>query len=64
MVNDTSIWREWDELVKKTVARFSRGNIAAQERGLLFPEEQEREEARVRALTRKWKERAKASRAA
>jgi pullulanase/glycogen debranching enzyme len=58
MSNNRSTWLDWDILVKRTVARFARGNIAAQQGRILFPEEQARQRERVRDVTRKWKERA------
>jgi hypothetical protein len=62
MTEDQEIWRDWTALVKQTVARFSRGNIAAQHGSIMLPEEQNRERARVRVFTGKWKERAERAR--
>lgn len=52
-------WLDWNSLVKLTIARFSRGSIAAQNERILLPEEQEREHARTAPIARQWKERAK-----
>jgi hypothetical protein len=54
-----SVWLDWMALVKRSVARFARGNIAVQNLRVLFPEEQEREHARALPIARRWKERAR-----
>jgi hypothetical protein len=54
----------WLTLIKTTIARFSRGNIAAQRGRILTPDEQKREHAQARKIARKWRERAKHSTAA
>jgi len=58
MSTDRSVWQDWNELVKQTVARFARGNIAAQEGRILFPEEVDRERERLGPTMRKWQDRA------
>ena len=64
MSTNLKTWLDWDALVKRTVARFARGNIAAQHGRILFPEEQERERVRVTKFVRAWKKRAERDRAA
>ena len=64
MTNDRNIWLDWVSLIKRSVARFARGSIAAQNQRLLLPEEQEREHARTSPIARQWKERAKRHHAA
>jgi hypothetical protein len=59
MSSRRSMWLDWMALIKRSVARFARGNIAVQNRRVLFPEEQEREHARTLPIARQWKERAK-----
>jgi hypothetical protein len=49
--------REWTALIKATIARFARGNIAAQNARILLPEEQEAERKRAQAISKKWKAR-------
>jgi hypothetical protein len=51
----------WNELVKRTIGRFARGNIAAQNRRVLLPNEQAQEHRQSRELAKKWKERYKAA---
>jgi len=46
---------EWRTLAKRTVARFARGNIAAQHGRILMPEDQEREHKRAQRVVRKWR---------
>jgi hypothetical protein len=58
MADDQNNWLDWNTLVKQTVARFARGNIAAQKGRIQFPEEQERERVRLAPTMRKWKQRA------
>jgi len=58
MSTDRNVWLDWTALVKQTVARFARGNIAAQEGRILFPQELDRAREHVRVVTHKWKERA------
>jgi hypothetical protein len=48
---------EWMRLVKRTVARYARGNIAAQNERILMPDEQERERKEALAISEKWRER-------
>lgn len=52
---------EWKSLVKHTVARYSRGNIAAQNACVLMPDEQANEGGVARIVAAKWRERATAS---
>jgi hypothetical protein len=48
---------EWLRAIKRTIARYTRGNIAAQNQRVLLPEEQEKEHAEARRITRRWRER-------
>ena len=48
----------WNVLVKQTVSRFARGNIAAQNARILLPDEQEAEHKRTRKIAQEWKARA------
>jgi hypothetical protein len=54
----------WLTQIKATIARFSRGNIAAQHGRILTQDEQKREHAESRKIARKWRKRAKHSTAA
>lgn len=47
----------WDDLVKRTIARFAR-NVAARQGRILLPHEQEQQRANAVAIARKWKDRA------
>tara|TARA_R100001163_G_C4976994_1_gene134646 strand:+ start:486 stop:689 length:204 start_codon:yes stop_codon:yes gene_type:complete len=47
----------WYALVKRTIARFARGNISAQRERILLPEEQEKLHAQARVISRAWKAR-------
>jgi hypothetical protein len=58
---DRPAWLTWNDLIKKVVARFARGNIAAQEGRILLPEEQAEDRDRARAIARGWRHRAKAA---
>jgi hypothetical protein len=49
---------DWNTIVKRTVSRFARGNIAAQNGRILLPEEQELEHREARKIALKWKARA------
>ncbi len=51
---------EWMRTVKRTVARYARGNIAAQNERILMPDEQERERDLVRPISIRWREQYKA----
>jgi hypothetical protein len=55
-------WVPWNDLVKRVVARFARGNIAAQEGRILLPEEQAAERDRAHAIARAWWHRAQNTR--
>ena len=48
----------WLAIVKATVARFSRGNIAAQNGRVLTPDEQTREHTKMKKIAAKWRSRA------
>lgn len=52
------VWLPWNDLVKRVIARFARGNIAAQEGRILLPEEQNVERDRAHAIARAWRDRA------
>jgi hypothetical protein len=47
---------EWMRMVKRTVARYARGNIAAQNERILMPDEQEQERDLARPIANKWRE--------
>ncbi len=49
--------REWMRVIKRTVARYARGNIAAQNGRILMPKEQEQEREQALKIYEKWKER-------
>lgn len=49
----------WTLTIKRTIARFARGNISAQNGRILLPEEQEEEGKKMRAISVKWKARYK-----
>lgn len=53
---------EWLRVVKKTVGRFARGNISAQNGRILMPEEQRGETERARAISTKWRDRVRGAR--
>jgi hypothetical protein len=53
---------EWDDAAKRTVARFARGNIAAQNGRILFPDEQRETHERAQKISRDWREPAKLNR--
>jgi hypothetical protein len=53
--------KEWDLLTKGTIARYARGNIAAQRKRIQLPHEQEQEHATARGIARRWRERAQRS---
>lgn len=55
-------WMSWTEMVKRSIARFSRGNIATQNGRILFPEEQALEHERALRIAREWQDRARPSR--
>jgi hypothetical protein len=48
---------EWNVLLKSTVKRFARGNIAAQNAQILLPSEQDEERRDARVIAQRWKER-------
>ena len=48
---------EWVRLMKRTIARFARGNISAQNGRILFPDEQASEHNRALKFSRKMRER-------
>jgi len=47
----------WNRAVKRTIARFVRGNIAAQNFRVKLPEEQRQQHERAREITNKWRKR-------
>ena len=49
---------EWKSFVMHTVARYSRGNIAAQNASVLMPDEQADQSKLARLVAAKWRERA------
>ena len=51
----------WLALLKSTIARFSRGNIAAQNARILTQEEQERERVQAVEIAKQWRDRAQHS---
>lgn len=52
-----SMREEWDQLIKKTIARYASGNISAQRERVLLPHEQEQEHQIARGIARRWRER-------
>ena len=50
----------WNNVVKRTIGRFVRGNIAAQNLRILLPEEQEKQHEKARDIANKWRNRHKA----
>jgi hypothetical protein len=48
----------WNRAVKRTIARFVRGNIAAQNLRIKLPEEQRQQHERARKIAEKWRTRA------
>jgi hypothetical protein len=47
----------WNQAVKRTIARFVRGNIAAQNFRIKLPDEQRRQHERARKIAEKWRTR-------
>lgn len=47
----------WNRTVKRTIARFVRGNIAAQNLRIKLPEEQRQQHERARKIAEKWRDR-------
>ena len=47
----------WNRVVKRTIARFVRGNIAAQNFRIKLPEEQRQQHERARKIAEKWRAR-------
>ena len=47
----------WLSLVKQTIARFTRGNIAAQRERILLPDEQKRRHEEARKIAENWRHR-------
>jgi hypothetical protein len=60
MTHGQDIWADWTALIKRVVARFARGNIAAQRGRVHLPKEQERERAEAKQTATAWKRRADA----
>jgi len=56
--NNVSVAERWTKVVKRTIARFVRGNIPAQWERLLLPEEQEDRHKRARRIAERWRNRA------
>ncbi len=52
---------EWARMVKRTVARYARGNISAQNERILMPDEQEHERKLARPIANRWREQQQAS---
>jgi hypothetical protein len=52
-----SATREWISLVKRTIARFTRGNIAAQKERVLLPDEQQEQHDRAKKIIEGWRDR-------
>jgi hypothetical protein len=48
-------------MVKRTVARYARGNIAAQNERILMPDEQKQERELARPIANNWREQHRAS---
>jgi hypothetical protein len=47
----------WNRTVKRTIARFVRGNIAAQNFRIKLPEEQQEQHDRARRIAERWRAR-------
>lgn len=47
----------WNRVVKRTIARFVRGNIAAQNYRIKLPEEQRQQHERAREIAERWRKR-------
>lgn len=47
----------WNDVVKHTIARFVRGNIAAQRNRILLRDEQKARHERARAAAQAWRHR-------
>jgi len=53
----------WAATIKRVVARFARGNIAAQSARILLPDEQEKQHGVARKILSKWAARARRGKA-
>ena len=49
--------KAWNLVLKRTIGRFVRGNIAAQNMRILLPEEQKKQHERAREIADKWRKR-------
>jgi hypothetical protein len=49
--------KEWLALIKRTISRFARGNIAAQNQRLLLPGEQKKKHERAKKIAEQWRDR-------
>ena len=47
----------WNRLLKRTIGRFVRGNIAAQNLRIMLPDEQKKQHERARSIAEKWRNR-------
>jgi hypothetical protein len=45
----------WNRLLKRTIGRFVRGNIAAQNQRILLPDEQKKQHERARSVAAQWR---------
>jgi hypothetical protein len=52
---------EWIAAIKRTISRFARGNVAAQNARILMPEEQADQHERAQIISRSWKKRSEPS---
>jgi hypothetical protein len=49
----------WNRILKRTIGRFVRGNIAAQNNRIMLPEEQKKNHERARRIAVSWRGRGK-----
>ena len=49
----------WVQLIKRVIARYARGNTAAQQARILLPEEQDAQRERAHKIIEGWKSRRK-----
>jgi hypothetical protein len=45
----------WNSVIKRTIARFVRGNIAAQNQRVLLPNEQKKKHEKAKKIAEKWR---------
>jgi len=47
----------WNSVIKRTIARFVRGNVAAQKMRVLLPSEQKKKHEKAKQIAEKWRDR-------